>query len=229
MLRRSLIARRCARGRPRRGPVRRRRSRPHPGRRQDADDLRSDAIRRWSRSTPLEALQTAARAGEFYAHVTASSFGNYVDQVGYYGGTGDSGWVFKVNGVSPPVGADQVQLKDGDTVEWYYATFGANGGPPTLVLTTDGARLLRRNGAGRHRREEGAGRVSSSAPARGRSPRRPGTSASRPHTGSSGRPRPARCARTACRDPGRPRRRRRRRAPRRLRRRRAAPARRRSG
>lgn len=90
-------------------------------------------------STPLEALQLSAKVGEFYEHVTASSFGNYVDQVGYYGATGDSGWVFKVNGVSPPVGADQVQLKDGDTVEWYYATFGANGGPPTLVLTRTSA------------------------------------------------------------------------------------------
>ena len=89
-------------------------------------------------STPLDALQAAARAGEFYAHVTAASFGNYVDQVGYYGGSGDSGWVFKVNGVSPPVAADQVQLKDGDTVEWYYATFGANGGPPTLGLYSKG-------------------------------------------------------------------------------------------
>src|SRR5262249_23793029 len=97
-------------------------------------------------STPLEALQNAARVGEFYAHVTASSFGNYVDQVGYYGGTGDSGWVFKVNGVSPPVGADQVQLKDGDTVEWYYATFGANGGPPTLVLTKTSARCYAATG-----------------------------------------------------------------------------------
>jgi hypothetical protein len=87
-------------------------------------------------STPLEALQVAAKAGEFYAHVTASSFGNYVDQIGFYPGTGDSGWVFKVNGVSPPVGADQVQLKDGDFVEWYYAAFGPNGGPPTLVLQT---------------------------------------------------------------------------------------------
>jgi Domain of unknown function (DUF4430) len=89
---------------------------------------------RVSAATPLEALQAASLAGEFYYHVTASSFGNYVDQVGLYGGTGDSGWVFKVNGVSPPVGADQVQLKDGDSVEWYYATFGANGGPPTLEL-----------------------------------------------------------------------------------------------
>ena len=87
-------------------------------------------------TTPLEALQAAAKAGEFYYHLTASSFGNYIDQVGLYGGSGSAGWVFKVNGVSPPVGADQVQLKDGDVVEWYYATFGATGGPQTLVLKT---------------------------------------------------------------------------------------------
>ena len=85
-------------------------------------------------ATPLGALQAAARAGEFYVHVTSSSFGNYVDQIGFYPGAGDAGWVFKVNGVSPPVGADQVQLKDGDTVEWYWAAFGPSGGPPTLVL-----------------------------------------------------------------------------------------------
>jgi hypothetical protein len=90
-------------------------------------------------TTPLDALEHAAVAGEFYFHVTASSFGNYVDQIGLYGGSGNSGWVFKVNGVSPPVGADQVQLKDGDVVEWYYAAFGANGGPPTLVVTKTSA------------------------------------------------------------------------------------------
>ena len=39
---------------------------------------------------------------------------------------GSAGWVFKVNGVSPPVGADKVTLKDGDVVLWYYATFGAD-------------------------------------------------------------------------------------------------------
>jgi hypothetical protein len=89
---------------------------------------------RVSATTPLEALQAASTAAEFYYHITASSFGNYVDQVGLYGGSGSNGWVFKVNGVSPPVGADQVQLKDGDSVEWYYAAFGANGGPPTLEL-----------------------------------------------------------------------------------------------
>ena len=50
------------------------------------------------------------------------------------GRRGSSGWVFKVNGVSPPVGADAVTLKDGDRVLWYWATFGPNGGPPTLWL-----------------------------------------------------------------------------------------------
>ena len=99
-----------------------------------------------SASTPLEALQQASLLGELYYHVTSSSFGNYVDQVGLYGGSASSGWVFKVDNVSPPVGADQVQLKDGDTVEWYYATFGANGGPPTLVLTKTSARCYAATG-----------------------------------------------------------------------------------
>jgi hypothetical protein len=33
-----------------------------------------------------------------------------------------------VNGVSPPVGADAVTLKDGDRVLWYWATFGRPAG-----------------------------------------------------------------------------------------------------
>ena len=82
----------------------------------------------------LQALDIASTLGEFYYGITHSSFGDYVSQVGKYPGAGSAGWVFKVNGVSPPVGADQVQLKDGDSVLWYYATFGANGGPPTLDL-----------------------------------------------------------------------------------------------
>jgi len=82
----------------------------------------------------LDALESASLAGEFYVHVTQTSFGPYADQVGRYGGSGSAGWVFKVNDASPPVGADAVQLKDGDRVLWYYAEFGATGGPPTLTL-----------------------------------------------------------------------------------------------
>ncbi len=81
-----------------------------------------------------DALEQASIIGEFYYHVTTSAFGSYVDQVGRYGGSASSGWVFKVDGKSPPVAANQVQLKDGDNVLWYYAAFGPTGGPPTLAV-----------------------------------------------------------------------------------------------
>jgi hypothetical protein len=82
----------------------------------------------------LHALDVASVAGEFHYALTTSSFGDYVSQIGKYAAAGSAGWAFKVNGVSPPVGADKVALKDGDVVLWYYATFGPAGGPPTLEL-----------------------------------------------------------------------------------------------
>ena len=86
----------------------------------------------------LDALMTAADLGEFFVHVATTSFGPYVDQIGRYPAVGQTGWVFKVNGVSPPVGADQVRLKAGDTVLWYWAQFGVAGGPKTLLLRRSG-------------------------------------------------------------------------------------------
>jgi hypothetical protein len=82
----------------------------------------------------LTALDAASVAGEFYYHVTTLSFGPFVDQIGRYAGEGASGWSYKVNGASPPVGADQAMLKDGDTVLWYWSTFTEAGGSPTLLL-----------------------------------------------------------------------------------------------
>jgi Domain of unknown function (DUF4430) len=86
----------------------------------------------------LDALESASALGEFFYHVTQTSFGPYVDQVGRYPAVGQTGWVFKVNGASPPVGADHVQLKAGDTVLWYWAQFGVSGGPRTLALSRSG-------------------------------------------------------------------------------------------
>lgn len=83
----------------------------------------------------LTALDAASSRGEFYYHLATSSFGQYVDQIGRYPAGGSNGWVFKVNGASPPVGADKVALKEGDRVLWYWATFGPAGGPSTLLLT----------------------------------------------------------------------------------------------
>jgi hypothetical protein len=86
----------------------------------------------------LEALTRASHAGEFFVHVTDTAYGPYVDQVGLYAAFGSSGWAYKVNGISPPVGADQYVLKPGDDVLWYWAFFGLNGGPKTLELKRAG-------------------------------------------------------------------------------------------
>jgi Domain of unknown function (DUF4430) len=82
----------------------------------------------------LQALDAASARDEFYYFVIQSSFGPYVSQIGRYPADDSSGWVFKVNGASPPVGADKVMLNDGDRVLWYWATFGPTGGPKTLLL-----------------------------------------------------------------------------------------------
>ena len=82
----------------------------------------------------LDALEAASGRAEFYYNVSQTSFGPYVSQIGRYAADASSGWVFKVNGASPPVGADKVVLADGDRVLWYWATFGPAGGPKTLLL-----------------------------------------------------------------------------------------------
>jgi Domain of unknown function (DUF4430) len=89
-------------------------------------------------STALDALTTASGRGEFYYHLTVSSLGSYVDQVGSYPATSSGGWMFKVNGVKPPVGAGAVTLKSGDRVLWYWGGFDpvTYVGPKTLQLST---------------------------------------------------------------------------------------------
>ncbi|HEX2112568.1 MAG TPA: DUF4430 domain-containing protein [Gaiellaceae bacterium] len=85
-------------------------------------------------ATPLGALEAASRRGELFYRLESFSFGPYVAQIGRLSGTETTGWVYKVNGVSPPVGAHAHELREGDHVLWYHATFGAAGGPRTLAL-----------------------------------------------------------------------------------------------
>jgi uncharacterized protein DUF4430 len=85
-------------------------------------------------ASALDALEAASLAGEFYYHVTQFSFGPFVDQVGRFGSTAADGWVYKVNGVSPDVGAAQYTLKEGDRVLWYWTRFSGPAATPTLRL-----------------------------------------------------------------------------------------------
>jgi hypothetical protein len=113
------------------------------------------------KASALDALEAGSLAGEFYYHVATTSFGPYVDQIGRYPAGGANGWIFKVNGIVPPVGADKVTLHDGDTVLWYYATFSGEAGPLTLEVETSLVRGKRcfyatgRNDAGHSSRVNG--------------------------------------------------------------------------
>jgi Domain of unknown function (DUF4430) len=107
----------------------------------------------------MTALDAASLRGEFYYHVHQASFGPYVDQIGRYVAEGASGWVYKVNGEAPPVGAQDKTLNDGDRVLWYWATFGPTGGPSTLLLTRAGRscyRVVAENDRGVDRAANGA-------------------------------------------------------------------------
>ena len=111
------------------------------------------------RLNALDALESASVAGEFYYHVTTTSFGPYVDQIGRYAANASSGWVFKVNGVLSPVGADSVTLKNGDRVLWYWATFAGPASPPTLLLKKvrrNCYRVLAQDDSGKTRPARGA-------------------------------------------------------------------------
>ena len=88
-----------------------------------------------SDANALGALDAASVVGEFYYHVNP---GPFVNQIGRYPGVGFSGWAYKINGVSPPVGANQAPVKNGDTVLWYWTTFSEQGSTPTLQLRRRG-------------------------------------------------------------------------------------------
>jgi Domain of unknown function (DUF4430) len=106
---------------------------------------------RASATTALDALESASIGGEFYYHVQVTGFGPYVDQIGRNAAAGFGGWAFKVNGVSPPVGADKIEVSDGDVVLWYWAEFTEAGGPPTLELSREKGgcyRVVAKNDAG---------------------------------------------------------------------------------
>jgi uncharacterized protein DUF4430 len=95
-------------------------------------------------ATPLGALEAASRRGEFFYRLESFAFGPFVAQIGRMSGSETTGWVYKVNGVSPPVGAHAHELREGDHVLWYHATFGPAGGPKTLALQRRNPVPLRR-------------------------------------------------------------------------------------
>lgn len=72
--------------------------------------------------TALDALKKAVEACSLSFHVTASSLGDYVDEVAGEKASGASGWLYRINGVLGSVGAGAYRLQEGDAVRWYLGT-----------------------------------------------------------------------------------------------------------
>jgi hypothetical protein len=104
--------------------------------------LDDGSVRTLTQPTALGALESASRKGEFFYNLHNASFGPYVDRIGRREAAGFAGWVYKVNGMSPPVGADNYVVREGDRVVWYWADF-TNGSPSTLDVVRRGRECYR--------------------------------------------------------------------------------------
>ncbi len=72
---------------------------------------------------PLELVKNAAENCGIDYHLTHYSFGDYLDRIGSDTASGNNGWMYYVNNVSPSVGADSYLLKAEDTVLWFFSGF----------------------------------------------------------------------------------------------------------
>ena len=140
------------------------------------DDLRLDRADARRRAERAAALDAASAAGEFYYHVQSDLVRPVRRPDRPLPRRGDdAAGCYKVNGVSPPVGADQATLKDGDTVLWYWSTFTEQGGlADAAPAQAQGAQLLHGRLAERPgRRLQPAWRATARRRAEREDPRRP--------------------------------------------------------
>lgn len=85
----------------------------------------------------LWALEYASRMGAFPYVLKDMSWGLFIDSVGGELPLAEApypGWMYRVNGVSPMVGAADYALASGDDVLWYYGTYDAS--PTAVALPT---------------------------------------------------------------------------------------------
>lgn len=74
-------------------------------------------------ATAFDALVEAARANKIPVDRVGSAYGVYVRGIGNvyeFGFGGESGWTYRVNGISPQISAGAYKLSEGDTVEFVY-------------------------------------------------------------------------------------------------------------
>lgn len=75
-------------------------------------------------ATALEIVQKGASICNYSYTITQESFGPYLRQIASDAASGMTGWLYFVNYISPPIGANDYILKTGEEVLWYYGDWG---------------------------------------------------------------------------------------------------------
>ncbi|MBT4495314.1 DUF4430 domain-containing protein, partial [bacterium] len=71
-------------------------------------------------SDALEVVVNASSICGFDYNIEETGYGPYLNMIDGEVAEGESGWLYLVNWLSPPVGASEYELLNGDSVLWYY-------------------------------------------------------------------------------------------------------------
>ena len=82
----------------------------------------------------IDAVSEAAKLGNFSYVITSTSFGPYVQAIAGDEASGITGWMYRVNTVSPAIGAADFILQKNDEVVWFYGQSGDS--PPACGQNT---------------------------------------------------------------------------------------------
>jgi len=90
--------------------------------------------------TAMDVVKNAAVICDFDYDIEETQFGPYLTAIGSDAASGSAGWLYLVDFVSPPVGAADYNLSQGDEVLWYFGEFGLK--PIKLEMNNDGSTAL---------------------------------------------------------------------------------------
>jgi hypothetical protein len=74
-------------------------------------------------SNALEIVEHGAEPCGYTYQIQQLSFGPYLVSINGETASGTAGWLYRVNWISPNVGANQYQLAEGDEVLWYFGEY----------------------------------------------------------------------------------------------------------
>jgi len=75
-------------------------------------------------NTALQIIENGASVCGYTYNIQQASFGRYLSAINGESASGSSGWMYRVNWISPMDGADDYQLLPGDQVLWSFGQFG---------------------------------------------------------------------------------------------------------